>query len=87
MTVIAISAAGDVRRVLACGYYAVMAGAAGTEYLCMVYRVNRHPDIRVMAVFTNISRLNVREIFTGGFDAVVATDAITNDVCMIEIGG
>ena len=87
MTVIAIGATGNVRRVLASGYYAVMAGAAGTEYLCMVYRVNRHPDIWVMAVFTNISRLNVREIFTGGFDAVVATDAITNDVCMIEIGG
>ena len=67
--------------------HAVMAGAAGTEYLCMVYRVNRHPDIWVMAVFTNISRLNVREIFTGGFDAVVATDAITNDACMIEVGG
>ena len=87
MTVIAIGATGNVCRVLACGYYAVMAGAAGTEYLCMVYRVNRHPDIRVMAIFTNISRLNVREVLAGGFDAVVATDAIANDACMIEIGG
>ena len=87
MTVIAISATGNVCRVLACGYYAVMARAASSEYLCMVYRVNRHPDIRVMAVFTNISRLNVREVLAGGFDAVVATDAITNDARMIEIGG
>ena len=87
MTVIAISAACDVRRVLACGYYAVMAGAAGSEYLCMVHRVNGHPDIRVMAVFTNISRLNVRQVLAGGFDAVVATDAIANDASMIEIGG
>ena len=87
MTVIAISAACNVCRVLACGYYAVMAGAAGTEYLCMVYRINRHPDIRVMAVFTNISRLNVRQVLAGGFDAVVATDAIANDACMIKIGG
>lgn len=85
MTVIAIGAAGNVRRVLARGYYAVMAGAAATEYLCMVYRVNRHPDIRVMAVFTNVGRLNVREILACGFDAVVATDAIANDACMIEI--
>ena len=87
MTVIAIGATGNVCRVLACGYYAVVAGAAGTEYLCMVYRVNRHPDIRVMAVFTNIGRLNVREIFAGGFDAIVATDAVANDACVIEIGG
>ena len=87
MTVIAISATCNVCRVLACSYYAVMAGAAGTEYLCMVYRVNGHPDIRVMAVFTDISRLNVREVLAGGFDAVVATDAIANDTCMIEIGG
>ncbi len=87
MTVIAIGATGNVCRVLACGYYAVVAGAAGTEYLCMVYRVNGHPDIRVMAVFTNIGRLNVREIFAGGFDAIVATDAVANDACVIEIGG
>lgn len=87
MTVIAIGATGNVCRVLACGYYSVMAGATGTEYLCMVYRVNRHPDIRVMAVFTNISRLNVREIFAGGFDAIVATDAVANDARVIKIGG
>lgn len=87
MTVIAISATGNVRRVLACGNYAVMARAAGSEHLCMVYRVNGHPDIRVMAVFTHISRLNVREIFAGGFDAIVTADAIANDACMIEIGG
>ena len=87
MTVIAIGATGNVCRVLACGNYAVVTGAAATEYLCMVYGVDRHPDIRVMAVFTNISRLNVREIFAGGFDAVVATDAIANDACVIEIGG
>ena len=87
MTVIAISATCNVCRVLACGNYAVMAGAAGSEYLCMVYRVNRHPDIRVMAVFTNISGLNVREVLAGGFDAVVAADAIANDAGMIEIGG
>ena len=87
MTVIAIGATGNVCRVLAGRNCAVMAGAAGTEYLCMIYRVNRHPDIRVMAVFTNISRLNVRQVLAGGFDAVVATDAIANDASMIEIGG
>ena len=87
MTVIAIGATCNVCRVFACRYYAVMAGAAGSEYLCMVYRVNGHPDIRVMAVFTNISRLNVRQVFAGGLNAVVATDAIANDACMIEIGG
>ena len=86
MTVIAIGAAGNVCRVLAGGYYAVMAGAAATEHLRMVYGINRHPDIRVMAVFANISRLNVREVLAGGFDAVVATDAVANNACMIEIG-
>ena len=86
MAVIAIGAAGNVCRVLAGGYYAVMAGAAATEHLRMVYGINRHPDVRVMAVFANIGRLNMREVFAGGFDAVVATDTIAHDTCVIKIG-
>lgn len=86
MAVIAIGAAGNVRCVLACGNYSIVAGAAGTEYLRVVYRINRHPDIRVMAVFANIGRLNMREVFAGGFDAVVATDTIAHDACVIKIG-
>ncbi len=85
MTVVAISAAGNVCCVLACGNYSVVAGAAGTNYLCMVNRENRCPDIRVMAVLADVSRLDVSEIFAGGLDAVMAADAIANDAGVIEI--
>jgi len=63
-----------------------MTGAADAEHLRVIYRVNWHPDIRVVAVFAHIGRLDMSEILAGGFDAVVATDTIANDVRMIEIG-
>ena len=73
-------------RVLAGRYCAVMTGAAGTQHLRMVYRVNGHPDIRVMAVFANIGCLNMREALAGGFDTVVTTDTVAGDSYVIEIG-
>ena len=45
MTVVAICAARDMRWILTGRYYAVMAGATGTNDLRVVDRVNRHPDV------------------------------------------
>ena len=86
VAVIAIRAARNMLCILSGRSYAVMAGAAGTQHLRMVDCVNRHPDIRVMAVFTDIGRLNMREALAGGFDTVVTTGTVAGDSYVIEIG-
>lgn len=86
VTVITIGAARNMLCILAGRSYAVMTGAAATQHLRMVDRVNGRPDIRVMAVFANIGCLNMRKALAGGFDTVMATDTITSDSHVIEIG-
>lgn len=53
VTIFAIISARDMRRVLASRSGAVMAGSAGAYHLCVIYRVNGRPDIRVVAVLTD----------------------------------
>ncbi len=84
MTVVTIIAAGDVRRVFAGRRDAVMTGAAGTQYLGVIHGSHRRPHIGVMAVFTNISRLYMCKILTGCCCAVMAADAVTRDIDVIE---
>ena len=86
MTVITIGAAAYMRRILSARYNAVMAGATGAEHLRMVNRVNRRPDIRIMAVLANIRRLDMRKVLANGFGTIVATDTIAGDAHVIEIG-
>ncbi len=45
----------------------------------------RRPDGIVVAVFADICRLNVRWAFTGRIGAVVASDAVTRNVHVIEV--
>jgi len=85
MTVIAVIAAGDVRRVLAACNDAVMTGAARAQHLRVVDRENRRPHIAAVTVLANIARLYVRGALARGFGAVVAAEAIARDVDMIEI--
>ena len=85
MAVFAIIAAGDMSRIFSNCYDAVMAGATRANDLSVVYRIGGYPHIRVVAVFANISRLNVRRVFAGGFNTVVTTGAIAGDADMIEI--
>ena len=87
VAVIAVIAARDMRRVFAGRNCAVMTGAAGTNDLGVVDEVRRYPDVRGMAVFAHIGRLDVRQVLARSVGAVVATDAIANDACMIKIGG
>ena len=85
MTVVAGVAAGYVRRVLAGGDDAVVAGAATPHYLCVIDATCRHPYRRTVAVFANIGRQNVRRILTSGLRAVMAADAIAEDIHMSKI--
>ena len=66
---------------------AVVAGTAGTQYLCVVNRCDRHKQIGVVTVFANVRCLHVRRTFSDRFRAIVARHAITDDVGVIEIYG
>jgi len=87
VAVVAIIAAGDMRRVLARRNNAIVAGAAGSYNLGMVYRVSWNPDIGVMAVLANFCSQNVRRVLAGRFDTVVAACTITGDAYVIKIRG
>ena len=85
MAVVAIIAAGDMRRVLARRNNAIVAGAAGSNNLGVVDRESWNPDIGVMAVLANFCSQNVRRVFAGRFDTVVTARAIAGDADVIEI--
>ncbi len=85
VAVVAIIAARNVCRVFAGGCYAIMTGSAGPDYLRVIDRVSGYPDIRRMAIFTDVAGLDVRCILTGGIGAVVAGDTIAGDIQMIKI--
>ena len=87
MAVIAIITARDMRWVLACCNDAVVAGAASANYLGVVHRVSWNPDVGVMAVFANFRSQNMRRVFAGRINAVVAACAVAGDPCVIEIRG
>ena len=84
MTVIAVIAARDMRRVLAAGSDAVVAGAAGPDYLGVIDNRHRLPHICAVAVFTNIGRQRVCRAFTCCVRAVVAVNAVTCDGRVIK---
>ena len=85
MAVIAVIAAGNVCRVLAGRRYAVVAGPAGTENLCMVHSNRRHPDAGVVAILTDIRRLDVRCGLACRGNAVVAADTVVGNTHVIEV--
>lgn len=87
MAVAAVVAAGDMRWRLSCRDDTVVAGAASTDYLCVVNSVSGDPDIGVMAVFADIGCQNVCQVLAGRFNAVVTADAVASDTDVIEIRG
>ena len=85
VTIVAIVAACDVRRVFpACGG-AVMTGAARSQYLHVIDGHHRGPEIRGVAALADICRLNVRQAFAGRLRAVMAAYAIAGDVQVVEV--
>ena len=87
MAVAAVVAAGDMRWRLSYCDDTVVAGAASTYYLGVIYGVSGYPDIGVMAVFADIGCQNVCQVLAGRFNAIVAADAIASDIDVIEIRG
>ena len=85
MTIFTIISTGDVVQALAFGDNAVVASAACAQHLRVVYRVNRRPHIRVMAVFANIGRLNMRGVLASGLRTVVAADAVADYANVVEV--
>ena len=86
MAVIAVGTARDMRGILArCGN-PVVTGTAFAQYLCVINSESRCPNIRVVAILADICCLHMREILAGRLDAVVAADAVTRNIHMIEVG-
>lgn len=74
-------------RLLAFSGNAVMAGDAGADNLRMVDCEDRYPDVRVVTILTHVAGLNVRIPFTLRLQAVVAADAVTRNVQVVEVCG
>jgi hypothetical protein len=86
VAVVAVIAALHVRRILARGDRAVMAGSAAAGYLSMVDGISGRPERVVVAVLTNIGRIDVRRILAASFGAVVASETVVADTGMVEPG-
>jgi len=84
MAIIAVIAAGDMGLVFAGGRDAVMTGAARANDLRVVDRRHGRKHIRAVAVFANVAGLNVHRVLAGGLGAVVATEAVIDNVYVIE---
>ena len=79
MTVIAVIAAGNVRRMLAGGNNAVMAGSTTADDLGVVDDQHGHEHGRTMAVFADIRCLNVCRVLADRLCTVVAIYAVCCD--------
>jgi len=86
MAIIAGIAAGDMGWMFASRSDAVMTGATGAYYLCVIDGKGGRPNIRRVAVFANVGGLYMCRGLAGGVGAVVAVDAVTRDVGVVEVG-
>ena len=78
-------AAVDVHRVLAdCGN-AVVAGCAGADDLRMVHREDWHPDVGVVAVLTDVCRVDMRRVLACRVYAVMAVETRARNAHVIEV--
>lgn len=87
MAVIAIAAAVNMGRILACCGDTIVTGAARTNNLVVVNGYHRCKDVTAVTVLANVCRLYVCWILAGGICAVMAADTITDDIRMVEICG
>ena len=85
MTVVASIATRNMRWMFACRYHAIVTRAANANYLCVVDRKRGRKHVGVVAVIADIACLDMRRVLTGSLRAIMAVDAITRDVQVIEI--
>ena len=86
MAVVTVVAARDMRRVLARGGVAIVAGSAGPEDLGMVDHVSRRKCHVVVAVLAYVARVDMRGVLTRGLHAIMTIDTVARDVGVIKIG-
>ena len=85
VAVVAIVAAGNMRRMLANRYYTVMAGAAGADDLRMVNRKCRNPGVWCMAIFADNTGKNMVGVLAGRVCTVVTARTITCDIDVVKV--
>lgn len=85
VAVVAACAARDMCWIFTGCRNAIVAGTAFAQYLSVINRDCRCPNIRAVAVLADVRRLYVREVFACGFNAVVAANAVAANVNMIKI--
>lgn len=84
---IALQCRTEVVGVLAGGNRTVVTGRTGTEHLGMIDRYHGRKYVGRMAVLADVCRLRMGRVFTRRVGAIVATEAITRDIYMVEIRG
>jgi len=84
VTVSAVIAACNVRRVLASCGTANVTGATAAYYVGVVNGQHGLPNRRVVAVLADIRRQNMRNTFAGGNGAVVAAEAAASNICVVK---
>jgi len=87
VTVIAIIAARYVRRMLAGCSRSVVAGTACANDLCVVHLVSGYECHVVVTILANIAGLDMGRVFARGVRAVMAAEAIADNIRVIECGG
>jgi len=87
MAVVAVVAAGNVVRRLAERDATIVTGRTSAEYLKVIDADHRRPGHRAMAVLANIGRVDMHRVPAGGIRSVVATDAVTRNIAVIEPRG
>lgn len=85
MAIVTGVATGEMGGMFAGGYDAIVTGVAGTDDLRVINGEHRREYVGVVAVFTDISCLNVRLAFACCLHTVVAVDAISADIQVVEI--
>lgn len=86
VAVIAVIATGDMRRVLAGRYVAIVAGTTCTNDLRVVDGVYGNPDVGRVAVFAHVGRLNVCRVLARRIGTIVAVGTVARNIYVIEIG-
>lgn len=86
MTVIAVIATGNMRRVFAGRSHAIVTGTATAEYLRMVNDQNGNEYRRAVAVLTDVRCLHVRRVLADRLCTIVTITAIGRNRAVIERG-
>ena len=87
MAIVTLCRGRQVIQILAHGDDAIMTTGAGAEYLEVIDRNGRVPDVGTVAVFTNVGRADVVETLTrGGHTVVTVATGLGGDVLVIKVG-